>query len=216
MFDFHTASEESLLGKLKSIRISTKSRVAQAANNELWSLSLSLSDGCPTNYNDTIHSSRMARVNYYTLSVPWYLTNLNREGNHVNPSLLNLSSSAEISNIPLAGQVGLLIQVPCSIVNGYIFPSRLIGILIFLLFYLSLYLSLYLLIIIIYSEYGHGIFASRSDARNTWMTTEANKIPETNFMDRRPPLRMNRECTDQGGAPGIWRPRQESNLRHLA
>jgi hypothetical protein len=112
VFDFHTASKESLLNVVQNMARSTIARVAQATDAELFVRTSSIWGDC------TQPNTLMASSTFYTLNVPWFLQTQNRDNNSLNPLLI--IANVSLASLALNGQAGVLVQVPCSLALGTI------------------------------------------------------------------------------------------------
>lgn len=145
-WDFHTASESSLLSKLTDIYNSTltvmNEEIDEGGQGYYAIKAVDSTSKC------TDSSSLVGRSIYYKIKVPWYLHNTSRTENALRLDLFGLNGAA-VSNIPLHDDAGIRIIVPCSIYTGKKKPFALV-------------------------QFGHGIFGSKSELDSTWLMREAH------------------------------------------
>lgn len=148
VWDFHTASQASLLHNLAPMYNLTTSLVQERLKNnqrgEIYEKTSSTSEQC----TGTIYSSKMKRV-YYTLNVPWYLTDHSRLLNPTQGKYIHISKR-EKQTIPFSKSAKLLLQIPCSVIQNLRPASGLMQI-------------------------GHGLFWDRSFAELDYITEQANQ-----------------------------------------
>ena len=146
LWDFHTASEASLFQNLAPLYNLTTSLVQKRLHEkqELYEKITTTSEKC----TGTIYSSKMKKM-YYTLNVPWYLTDHSRLLNPTKGEKVYVSDT-EKQHIPFAKSAKLLLQIPCSVSQGLLPASALM-------------------------EVGHGLFWDRSFAEMSHITEQANQ-----------------------------------------
>ena len=125
VWDFHTASETSLLGSMYAVYNSTIIRTQQELRGgnptKMFKQVSKESFSCKFNKKTKKYSHTFSAKAYYRLRVPWYLESDKRIQNQINSNLLNLQNAGLINaRIPLSSfeDVGMLVQVPCSVGNG--------------------------------------------------------------------------------------------------
>lgn len=171
IWDFHTASQQSTLGPLLSVQAAATARTVLAINtadasikasgnttrSPLYENTLGTFSICTSGSGDGVvgggFGSKMASTQYYTIKVPWFLENTGREANAIRPDLQNLdvSNVDNVNRVPLVGEIGIIVLIPCSVSTGVMLPRMLI-------------------------EFGHGLFSDRQDALSPWLREEANKM----------------------------------------
>lgn len=152
-WDFHTASFASISNRLLTVTDMAALRTQQELDSHgglPYELVQFEEEDCSA---QTADSHKMSAIAYYRVSVPWFLVSTDRLGNDIDPSLLSLPLEDDDSirrNVPIKGSVGLLIQVPCSLTEG--FHKNVSSIV----------------------EFGHGIFGNRGIATDDWLQRSAN------------------------------------------
>lgn len=151
LWDFHTASQASIMHNLAPMYNITTSLVQNRLNGEsgddgkeLYKKVTSRKDKC----TGSIYSSKM-RKDYYTLNVPWYLSDHTRLLNPLNGDIVHTPLDDK-SNIPFSRSAKLIVQIPCSIQRGLMPANALM-------------------------EIGHGLFWDRSFAEMNHITEQANR-----------------------------------------
>ena len=145
LWDFHTASQGSLMHNLAPLYNLTTSLVQERlGKDKLYDKVKTTSEKC----TGTRYSTRM-RKDYYTLQVPWYLDDHTRLINPLVGDIVHTSMDKK-SNVPFASSAKLLIQIPCSVQQGIVPATALM-------------------------EVGHGLFWDRSFAEMSSITEQANQ-----------------------------------------
>jgi len=151
LWDFHTASQASIIHNLAPMYNLTTSLVQSRLNGEgggdgekLYKKMTTRKDKC----TESIYSSKM-RKDYYTLNVPWYLSDTSRLLNPLDGNVVHTPLD-EASKVPFSRSAKLIVQIPCSIQHGLINATALM-------------------------EVGHGLFWDRSFAEMNHITEQANR-----------------------------------------
>jgi hypothetical protein len=150
-WDFHTTSFESMSELVeKAVQISDKKMESVLQNGDL-DYEIIRNDVHTCKGINASMSSAMASTMHVRVNVPWILDGYARIGVSLNKKLMYAKNDdIMLDEIPVGGRVGLLLQVPCSVVAGLKNVSSII-------------------------EFGHGLFGSRIISTDDWLRESSNR-----------------------------------------
>ena len=159
IWDFDTASITSLITatmlELPDFTINKTNEVLTSVSNGVANLDdyikivYEYSNKCDVNGD---YRKVMGKVTYYRIDVPWYLETLSRHNNKYSNQIISKlkDGTLTIDDIEMNGSVGLVVQVPCSVILGLKEANTTL-------------------------EFAHGIFGNRDEAVMTeWLILQVS------------------------------------------